>query len=370
MNATTAVSSKTNVTSINSDELYSFDIKNFKDVFNKIDGTPSQMEESQLRVKVWKFPMPSIPKINSGHCFDSLSLMVTLNYLRSGRGQIPYFFGPQGCGKSTTAEQICARIGLELIEITVGANTEVIELGGQLLPTTKGGMRFFDGALIQAMREGKVLLINEYDLMQTTEQKALNTVMEQKKFTIIQTGETVTAHPDFRIIITANTNNTGGSGGFASSGIGDNSVNDRFIFLTMDYLSKETETQVLKDSIIDLLNDIRLDPEVSKEMTLGEQVKSLEPMITCMIDVATSIRESYKSGLENAVNAMSDSTLSCALSTRSLISWLEQVLMFKYYYGFNSSTVIIDSFTLAFANGISSSDKPVVIKVLKDKFNI
>lgn len=67
-------------------------------------------------------------------------------------------FGPPGTGKTAMAE---AAFGTELITVNGHGDMTVAHLVGTHLPQPDGGWRWVDGPLTTALREGRVLLIDE-----------------------------------------------------------------------------------------------------------------------------------------------------------------------------------------------------------------
>lgn len=154
------------------------------------------------------FPHPLVPALNPFHIFDVLEVALCIEYFLNGTGFAPYFYGYHGTGKTSFFDQLHARLGLPKVDIILGEDSEVIDLGGQMLPTEAGGMKFHEGLLVQSMRYGWTIMFDEYDLLPTRQQKMLNNVLENKRFTIEVTGQQVVAHKNWRVCACANTNNT------------------------------------------------------------------------------------------------------------------------------------------------------------------
>ncbi len=64
-------------------------------------------------------------------------------------------------------EQVAELLGLRCERINFSANTSVDQLLGSYIPQVSGGQRVFawhDGALVRAIKEGKILLLDEINL--------------------------------------------------------------------------------------------------------------------------------------------------------------------------------------------------------------
>ena len=70
-------------------------------------------------------------------------------------------------------------------------------------------MDFVPGPLLTAMKEGGWFLLDEIDLLDPATAAGLNGVAEGRPLTIPETGEAVTAQPEFRFIATATANSNG-----------------------------------------------------------------------------------------------------------------------------------------------------------------
>jgi nitric oxide reductase NorQ protein len=87
-----------------------------------------------------------------------------IEVLRKGRilKQYSLLYGPPGTGKTALLE---AAFGDELLTIIGTGDTEVADFVGGYIQTPSGGFEWVDGPLVQAIEEGKVLLIDEIGLI-------------------------------------------------------------------------------------------------------------------------------------------------------------------------------------------------------------
>ncbi|EGR4214459.1 hypothetical protein DDN60_18230 [Vibrio cholerae] len=315
-----------------------------------------------------QFEHPLVPVINPNYRFDIWDLSVLLPYFVSCKGFPPYIYGLHGTGKSSLIEQIHARLGLPKMNVILGEDSEVIDLGGQMLPTEAGGMRFFDGLLVQTMRNGWTLQIDEYDLLPTRQQKMLNEVLENRRFTIEVTGEQVKAHPDWRCTVTANTNNTGGgSHMFVKSGSGDASVNERFQFLEKQYLQEEEEFKILEAEAKMLL---AAHPKVLKNPDLTDQLMlGVSEIIRQILKVADLIRNAYKLSLD-ANNSNSGVALNCTMSTRAAREWLRSTIDLSIFFDGAKGSVMMEltrrAFCITFVKGVDEEEQADVLQIFDD----
>jgi hypothetical protein len=125
-------------------------------------------------------------------------------------GDFLLVFGPAGTGKSYPVEQACARLGRRFVSLSCNRSLSASVLLSNC--RLKDGTTVDkDGVLVFAMRHGLTLLLDEFDNVETADAEVLNRVSEYWSITVPETGEVVEAHPDFRLVITAN--NVGDSTG-------------------------------------------------------------------------------------------------------------------------------------------------------------
>ena len=87
--------------------------------------------------------------------FDTISKI-----LKSGHFTVTYITGLSGNGKTTMVEQVCANLKRECIRVNITAETDEDDLlGGMRL--IDGNTQFVYGPVIEAMRRGSVLLLDE-----------------------------------------------------------------------------------------------------------------------------------------------------------------------------------------------------------------
>lgn len=136
--------------------------------------------------------------------------------------------GPAGCGKSMLAKTVAAVLGLEFYQIS--PEPTKYDLAGFV----DAGGRYVESALYQAMKNGGVLLVDEFDLFPAAVVKSVfNAVLEQREYNFPGVG-LVHAHKDFKIIATANTWGRGCTGSY-NGNVMDPSTLTRFKAWAVDY---------------------------------------------------------------------------------------------------------------------------------------
>lgn len=188
--------------------------------------------------------------------------------------------GPTGTGKSIMAEQVCAELGRAYCRIQITPEADEDSLIGGVRLVEENGVTvttFQYGPVVEAMRSGAVLMIDEID-RGSNKIMCLQAVMEGKPIVIKRTNEVIEPHPDFTIIATSNTKGRGDdSGKYMAAVIIDDAFLERFpVVLQHDYPPEHIEAQILrkhmdKHSINDELVELSLLSWVQKNRGQAEE---------------------------------------------------------------------------------------------------
>ena len=158
--------------------------------------------------------------------------------------------GLSGNGKTLMVEQVCAELGRECIRVNISIETDETDLlGGPTL--VNGNVVNRDGPVLQAMKKGAVLLIDEVD-RGSNKLMCLQGIMEGKPHYNKKSGEMVHPKPGFTVIATANTKGRGSDEGKYLSQILDDAFLERFpITVEQEYPDVKTEKKILTPLIGD-----------------------------------------------------------------------------------------------------------------------
>ena len=153
--------------------------------------------------------------------------------------------GLSGNGKTTMIEQACAKAKRECYRVNITQETDEDDLiGGFRL--VQGETVFVYGPVVEAMKNGGVLLLDEIDLG-SSKIMCLQPVLEGKGVFIKKTGEWVTPAKGFTVVATANTKGKGDTDGrFVGTNVMNEAFLDRFDWtMEQDYAARKTETKIL-----------------------------------------------------------------------------------------------------------------------------
>ena len=164
-----------------------------------------------------------------------------------------YVTGLSGNGKTFMIEQAAAKAGRELFRVNITVETDEDDLlGGFRL--VDGETVWFDGPVVEAMRKGAILLLDEVDLA-STKIMCLQPVLEGKGVFLKKINEFVECADGFNVVATANTKGKGDeTGNFMGAGVLNEAFLERFpITVEQEYPSNSVEKKIL-NKVFDKLN--------------------------------------------------------------------------------------------------------------------
>ncbi len=153
--------------------------------------------------------------------------------------------GLSGNGKTTMIEQVAAKLKRELFRVNITIETDEDDLlGGFRL--IDGNTVWQDGPVVQAMKSGGILLLDECDLA-STKAMCLQPVLEGKGVFLKKINQWVTPAEGFQVFATANTKGKGDEDGrFVGTNVLNEAFLDRFsATLEQEYPSRAQEMKML-----------------------------------------------------------------------------------------------------------------------------
>ena len=192
-----------------------------------------------------------IPAIVPSHYFASQTFAQLSLWWRFADKEPLYISGPTGAGKSSTAQQFCARLGMPVVSVMARPRMDRRELIGRWVLDEKG-MRWVDGPAALCWRYGWVLLISEFSCAGPELWVSCNDILEGLPLELDQVGRVLPRHPDARVIITDNTRGASSEAseeGFLGRRIQDRSTVDRFWHLRLEGLTELEEARLLESTL-------------------------------------------------------------------------------------------------------------------------
>jgi midasin len=151
--------------------------------------------------------------------------------------------GPTSAGKTTLVEYIAARSGYHVVRINNHEHTDVQEYTGSFAADQNGSLTFRDGLLVQALRRGHWVILDELNLAPTDVLEALNRLLDDnRELYLAETNEVVKPHPDFRLFATQNPS----SGAYGGRKPLSRAFRNRFVEIHMGDIPSAEMTTILE----------------------------------------------------------------------------------------------------------------------------
>jgi len=132
--------------------------------------------------------------------------------------------GEAGSGKTHGAEQCAEALGLRFLPLSFHAKMTATDIKGYC----DANGNYVPSILYDAFKNGGVLCLDEFDRSNTEVTVSLNNLLAGSKY-MFPNNETVSKHPDFRVVACQNTTGSGGSKTYAAASRQDGSTLNRFI---------------------------------------------------------------------------------------------------------------------------------------------
>jgi hypothetical protein len=171
------------------------------------------------------------------------------NIIKSAMFYPIFITGLSGNGKTMMVEQVCAQLRREFFRVNITIETDEDDLlGGYRLKD--GETIWFDGPVVQAMKRGAVLLLDEVDLA-SNKIMCIQPILEGKGVLLKKINQFVEPAPGFQIVATANTKGKGSEDGrFIGTNILNEAFLERFpITVEQEYPSIVTEKKILEKEL-------------------------------------------------------------------------------------------------------------------------
>ena len=201
--------------------------------------------------------------------------------------------GPTGCGKTATIRYLATKTNNPYRRMQLNGSTNIDNFVGRYI-LTSNGTEWRDGVLVEAMKKGQWLVLDELNMALPEIIAVLNAVMDDDGQLLVDDheNETILKHPNFRLFACINP---------TEEYVGTKELNraliDRFgMVLEFNYPRAEIEKKII-------IQHTKLDPQFGK-------VDGRKSIVDRMIELSQIIREKYQK---------QELIFNC--STRQLIQW-------------------------------------------------
>ncbi|KAF3915424.1 Midasin [Arthrobotrys entomopaga] len=150
--------------------------------------------------------------------------------------------GPTSSGKTSMIKFLANRTGHKFVRINNHEHTDLQEYLGSYVSDASGSLKFQEGALVQAMRTGCWIILDELNLAPTDVLEALNRLLDDNREILIpETQEVVRPHKDFMLFATQNP-----PGLYAGRKALSKAFRNRFIELNFDDIPQNELQDILQ----------------------------------------------------------------------------------------------------------------------------
>uniref|UniRef100_A0A8R1HVT4 Midasin n=2 Tax=Caenorhabditis japonica TaxID=281687 RepID=A0A8R1HVT4_CAEJA len=121
-------------------------------------------------------------------------------------GRFPILLeGETSAGKTSIVTHLAKVSGNKIVRINNHEHTDVQEYMGSYVADSGGRLVFREGALVQAVRDGSWVILDELNLAPTDVIEAINRLLDDNRELFVpEINETIKAHPRFRLFATQN----------------------------------------------------------------------------------------------------------------------------------------------------------------------
>ena len=152
--------------------------------------------------------------------------------------------GPPGTSKSTILKSVVQEMGIPFIQVTGNSDLTSTKLLGHFDPAqvlSKGYKpeHFEYGPLTQAMQEGAILYVEEFNRLPDDTTNVFITATSERELTLPYLG-CVVAKPEFRVVAALNPYDDAGTARVSRA------LRDRFCSIRMDYQNRDEEIDIVK----------------------------------------------------------------------------------------------------------------------------
>ncbi|KAF9140977.1 AAA ATPase midasin [Mortierella sp. GBA39] len=184
-------------------------VRNPRSVISQVPRRPESSEGKEM-IQFGHFWLQcgSHPVRDDGHYILTSSVEHNLNNLSRVvmTRRFPILIqGPTSAGKTSIIEYLAHRLGHKFVRINNHEHTDLQEYIGTYISNTEGQLVFQEGVLVEALKNGYWIVLDELNLAPSDVLEALNRLLDDNRELVIpETGEIVKPHPDFMLFATQN----------------------------------------------------------------------------------------------------------------------------------------------------------------------
>ncbi|MFC5603386.1 AAA family ATPase [Sporosarcina koreensis] len=192
--------------------------------------------------------------------------------------------GPSGSGKTKLAQSISHFFNQPMHSVNCSVDLDAESLLGFKTINADSGqsiIEFVEGPVVQAMKKGHILYIDEINMAKPETLPILHSVLDHRRMlTNPFTGEVIHAHPDFTVVAAINE-------GYVGTSPMNEALKNRFISFSIPYLSGEQLRKIIQtlfpQSDLSLVNTMmNINDDLRKQVMnglLAEEAASVRSLL-------------------------------------------------------------------------------------------
>jgi MoxR-like ATPase len=257
--------------------------------------------------------MTPIREIQDEHGIIGRERELTTALAVLGAGRHLLLEGPVGVGKTTVALAVCAHLGRPTVRVDGDDRYSESKLTGWFDPplVLERGYNadsFFAGPLVQAMRDGAVLFINELNRMPESVQNVLLPALDERIVSVPHIG-VVHAADGFQVVATQNPVE------YVATGHLSEALRDRFEHLALDYQDAAEESAIVRretrcadDGLVSVAVRLTRATRRHPRFRKGASIRAAVAMVTIAsgLDGEGALRQAMDAALTTRVDLRDD----------------------------------------------------------------
>ncbi|ANB14893.1 AAA family ATPase midasin [Sugiyamaella lignohabitans] len=220
-------------------------LKNVKSVISQIPPAP-QDGHSYVQFKHYWLRQGALPpKEQQNYIITPFVEKNLLSLTRATAGRLfPVLIqGPTSSGKTSMIHYLANKSGHKFVRINNHEHTDLQEYLGSYVSDERGQLKFQEGVLVEAVRNGYWIVLDELNLAPTDVLEALNRLLDDNRELLIpETQEIVKPHPDFMLFATQNP-----PGLYGGRKLLSRAFRNRFLELHFDDIPEDELEIILRD---------------------------------------------------------------------------------------------------------------------------
>ncbi|KAM7253719.1 hypothetical protein ACFE04_031401 [Oxalis oulophora] len=172
--------------------------------------------------------------------------------------------GPTSSGKTSLVQYLAAFTGHKFVRINNHEHTDLQEYLGSYITDAHGKLVFNEGVLVEAVRKGYWIVLDELNLAPSDVLEALNRLLDDNRELFVpELQETIRAHPDFMLFATQNPPTNYGGRKMLSR-----AFRNRFVEIHVDEIPENELSTILEKKCLIPGSYAKVMVEVMKELQI------------------------------------------------------------------------------------------------------